>query len=119
MHPLLSDAQFSDLIKLGIAVVAAVPIVLTAHWSRQSKNNSQIARAEVEKNGGMTDPKPNLNDHVMYQTEMLESLILRQDNTDRILGDHLSHSKLMDQALAEMYLVYREKYYPRQPIDED
>lgn len=119
MFALISDNQVENLTNVAIALIAAVPLVLAAHWSRQSKNNSRIARAEVETNGGMTDPKPNLNDHVKYQTQMLEELVMRQDNTDKILGDHLAHSKLMDQALAEMYLVYREKYYPRQPIEED
>jgi len=123
--PLLSDPQVNSIAIVMVAIVGAIPVVLSAKWSREAKSNSQEAKSnsaqalqEVETNGGMESPLPNLNDHVKYQTQMAEQmlkLVNRMDErfTDhlddaedakKLLTDHIEHSKIMDKALAEVYL---------------
>lgn len=124
MHALITDSQFNSLALVLIAVITIVPTTLSAYWSRKAKNNSADAAsssaeaaAEVRTNGGMTDPNPNVNDHIKYQTEMLEKLmpiITRQENTENMLEEHLTHSKIMDQALSQVYF----KVMTDTPIDE-
>lgn len=115
MYPLLSDARFNSIIILGCAIVAAIPLILTAYWSKQSSKNSKAAAKEVMTNGGMTDPNPNINDHIKYNTEMLEGIVQRQLDTEKLLGDHIGHSRIMDQGLAEVYLHVMSKKL----VDED
>lgn len=104
MFPLITDAQVNSIALVIIAVIGIVPTTLAAFWARSAKNNSAETAKEVGTNGGMTDPHPNINDHVKYQTEMLEQLIQRQDNTEQLLATHISHSQIMDDALARVYL---------------
>lgn len=121
MTPLLSDSQFNSLALVLIAIVGIIPATLAAYWSRSARKESQEANAnsaeakensasalhEVQTNGGMSDPKPNLNDHVKYQTEMTEWLVRTVNSIDKRFCDHLEHSQLMDQALAEVYMKVR------------
>lgn len=123
--PLLSDPQVNSIAIVMVAIVGAVPVILSAKWSREARSNSQEAKSnsaqalhEVETNGGMESPLPNLNDHVKYQTSMAEEmlkLINRMDerfddhldeaaDAKKLLMDHIEHSKVMDKALAEVYL---------------
>lgn len=125
MYAMISEGNLTTIL---VATIAAVPLTLTAYWSRGAKKNSQEARAdsaeakknsaeakensaqalhEVSTNGGMSDPNPNLNDHVKYQTEMTEFLVRSHQALDRKFDAHLKHSAIMDQALAELYLKDR------------
>lgn len=116
MYPLITDSQFNSIALVLIAVVGIVPATLSAYWSRKAKNNSEETAAEIRTNGGMTDPNPNVNDHIKYQTEMLEQVLQRLDKNDQVLGDHLRHSKVMDEAVADLYLYIKP---PRFPKEED
>lgn len=118
MLPLVTDSQFNSIALVAIAVVGIVPTTLAAYWAKGAKNRSEEAAAEVRTNGGMTDPHPNVNDHIKYQTEMLERIVTRQDNTDMLLADHISHSKVMNQALAEVYLAVQPSKKLRFILDE-
>lgn len=103
-QPLLSDAQFQSLAIVMVAVITIIPTTLAAIWARSAKTSSAETAREVRTNGGMDDPEPNVNDHIKYQTVMLERLVERQDNTEQLLANHISHSQVMDAALAEIYL---------------
>lgn len=123
--PLISDPQVNSIAIVMVAVVGAIPVILSAKWSREAKSNSQDAKQnsaqalhEVETNGGMESPLPNLNDHVKYQTSMAEEMLKMVNRMDerfsdhlddataakQLLLDHIEHSKIMDKALAEVYL---------------
>lgn len=109
--PLLTDSQFNSVMLVVVAVVGIVPGVLAAYWAKGSKQNSKDAKdaaeeaaGQVRTNGGMSDPNPNVNDHIKYQTEMLESVVHELLNQKKILSDHIQHSNIMDQAIAEVYL---------------
>lgn len=104
MSPLFTDAQFNSIALVVVAIITIVPTTLAAFWARSAKNSSAETAREVSTNGGMSDENPNVNDHIKYQTEMLEGLVERQDNHEQLLANHLSHSKIMDQALAQVYL---------------
>jgi hypothetical protein len=119
VNPYFTDAQFQTLGLVVVAAITIVPATLAAIWSRQSKTNSKITADEVKSNGGMSDPVPNVNDHIKYQTEMLESIVFRLDNQDQILGDHLAKSNLMDQALAEVYLAWKKGDFTLRRTEED
>lgn len=119
MLPLLTDSQFNSIALVVIATVGIVPTTLAAYWAKGAKNRSEEAAAEVRTNGGMTDPNPNVNDHIKYQTEMLEQLMGRQDNTEKLLADHISVSKIMNQALAEVYLKVQPSNKLRFILDND
>lgn len=124
----LTDAQFNTIGLVLIAVIGIVPATLAAIWSRTAKTNSAeavensanaatasaaaqesaaVAAWEVRTNGGMSDPNPNLNDHVKYQTEMLENLHARINGVEVLLANHLEHSAVMDRALARVYLTVK------------
>lgn len=114
MNALVSDAQFNSIALVIIAVITIVPTTLAAYWSRGAKKESNQANAnsakalhEVATNGGMSDPNPNLNDHVKYQTEMLENLGKELADLKTDFSAHLTHSRTMDEALAELYLQIR------------
>lgn len=118
MYAMISEGNLTTIV---VATIAAVPLVLTAYWSRgakkssdeaksdakEAKKNSAQALHEVSTNGGMSDPNPNLNDHVKYQTQMIEFLVRDQQQLRRDFRQHLKHSSIMDQALAELYLQDR------------
>lgn len=117
---MVSDEVLQQIFSIPLALIAIVPATLAAIWARQSKTTSAETAREIKTNGGMTDPNPNVNDHVKYQTKMIEELLLRQDNTEKMLGDHLTHSQIMDQAVAEMYLAYRRgEFTLNPPFEED
>lgn len=118
MLPLITDAQFNSVALVVIAVIGIVPTTLAAFWSRSAKKNSAEAADQVRTNGGMSDPNPNVNDHIKYQTQMLEQLVERQDNTEELLANHISHSRLMDSALAEVYLAVKPSKALRFKLDE-
>lgn len=104
MHPLITDSQFNSLALILVAAIGIIPSVLAALWARKAKNSSEDAAKQVRTNGGMEDPNPNVNDHIKYQTKLLESIVERQDNTEHLLGNHIAHSRIMDQALSQVYL---------------
>lgn len=128
MVPFISDAQFAGVVAILVAAVTGVPTTLAAYWAYKAKSTSTEAKQEsaaaredsavakeqaaaaayeVMPNGGMGSPVPNLNDHVQYQTEMLEKLmplIIRVDGLDTTLTDHLRQANIMFHAVAEMYL---------------
>lgn len=119
MNAMISDAQFNSIALVLIAAITIIPTTLAAYWARgakkdsgEAKENSAKALHEVATNGGMSDPNPNLNDHVKYQTEMLENLTKGHDDLQSAFEAHLAHSKTMDEALAELYLQIRPE--PRQ-----
>lgn len=124
MLPLLSDSQFNSLALIIIAGLGLVGTLFSAYWARgakdqakEAKKNSQQALHEVSTNGGMSDPNPNLNDHVKYQTEMTEWLVRNQQSMWTKFEQHLKHSQMMDQALAEVYMEVRPE--PKQwPAEE-
>lgn len=130
MLPLLSDQKFNSIALIVIAVVGLVPVLLSAYWSRSAKKSSaeavinsaearssaEAAAQEVLTNGGMTDPNPNLNDHVKYQTAMLEALQGVPDRMSKIEADfaeHLKFSSFMGQGMAEMYLHVMGREVPK------
>lgn len=125
MLPLISDARFNSIALVIIAVVGIVPLTLTAYYSRGAKKNSQAAAdsahaaaKEVLTNGGMSDPNPNLNDHVKYQTEMLERLQGLPERMDKLEGEfqeHIQYAAYMGRGMAEMYLEVMGKEPPQQP----
>lgn len=106
-HPLLTDPQFNSIAIVVVAVITIIPTTLAAYWARSAKQSSAETAREVLTNGGMESPLPNVNDHIKYQTMMLEQLVERQDNTERLLGNHIAHSQVMDAALAEVYLTVK------------
>ncbi len=105
--PMISDAQFNSIAIVVVAVITIVPTTLAAYWSRSANKNSAETAREVRTNGGMSDPNPNVNDHIKYQTEMLERIVERQNNTEQLLANHIAHSRVMDTALAEVYLAVK------------
>lgn len=114
MNAMISDAQFNSIALVIIAAITIIPTTLAAYWARgakkdsgEAKENSAKALHEVATNGGMSDPNPNLNDHVKYQTQMLESLGAKFSDLRADFDAHLAHSKIMDEALAELYLEIR------------
>lgn len=125
MNAMMTDAQFTELVRtmglIAVAIIGAISSTLAAYWARTAKQNSAAAKEnsagalnEVRTNGGMSDPNPNMNDHVKYQTEMLEAMgtqvgDLREEVTtlSTTVKDHIAHGKLMDQALAELYLAVK------------
>lgn len=114
MHPLLSDSQFNSLALIIIAGLGLIGTLFSAYWARgakdqakEAKQNSEQALHEVSTNGGMSDPNPNLNDHVKYQTEMMEWIVRNHQGLRTDFDKHLKHSAIMDQALAELYLKDR------------
>lgn len=107
LPPAITDAQFNSLALVIIAMITIIPTTLAAFWSNSANRNSAATAKQVRTNGGMDDPDPNINDHIKYQTEMLERLTERQDNHEMLLANHIAHSKIMDSALAEVYLQVR------------
>ena len=121
MLALISDARFDSLTSVLLAGIAIIPATLAAFWARSAKQNSDEAKTnsaeakkasaqaahEVSTNGGMSDPNPNLNDHVKYQTEMTEFLVVTLKDFRKDFDNHLKHSDVMDQALAEVYMKVR------------
>lgn len=105
--PLLTDPQFNSIAIVVVAIVTIIPTTLAAFWARSAKQSSAEVSREVMTNGGMESLVPNVNDHIKYQTTMLETLVERQDNTEQLLANHISHSKVMDAALAEVYLTVK------------
>lgn len=117
--PLISDARFNSIALVLIAVIGGAATLLTAYWAHGAKKNSEETAAQVRTNGGMSDPDPNVNDHIKYQTRMLERLTERQDNHEQLLADHISHSRIMDRALAEVYLAVKPTARLRFILDEE
>jgi len=105
--PLLTDPQFNSIAIVLVAIIAIIPTTLAAFWARSAKNSSANAEKEMVTNGGMGSQVPNVNDHIKYQTTMLEGLVERQDNHEQLLATHIAHSRIMDAALAEVYLAVR------------
>lgn len=116
--PLLTDPQFNSIAIVVVALITIIPTTLAAYWARSAKNSSANAEAEVTTNGGMESAVPNVNDHIKYQTEMLERLVERQDNTETLLANHISHSRVMDAALAEVYLTVKPTIRMRHIFEE-
>lgn len=114
MFPLLTDSQFNSLALIAIAAITILPATLSAIWSRSAKANSAAAMKsadqaahEVLTNGGMSDPNPNLNDHVKYQTEMLEKLVglpKRMDTLESSFEEHVQQAAYLGRGVADMYL---------------
>lgn len=117
--PLISDARFNSIALVLIAVIGGAATLLTAYWSHGAKKNSEETAAQVRTNGGMSDPEPNVNDHIKYQTKMLERLTERQDNHEQLLADHISHSRIMYRARADVYLAVKPTARLRFILDEE
>lgn len=123
MNLWMTDSQFNTVGLIIIAVITIAPSMLAAYWANKAKSNSQHARDsaasaahQVMNNGGMSDPDPNLNDHIKYQTQMLEALGQTVEtlggslvDVDGRLTEHLDHSVVMDTALAEVYLLLKNE----------
>jgi len=118
MSPLITDPQFNSIAIVIVALITIIPTTLAAWWARSAKNSSAETAREVVTNGGMESPIPNVNDHIKYQTEMLEGLVERQDNTEKLLANHISHSRVMDAALAEVYLTVKPTIRMRHIFEE-
>jgi Co/Zn/Cd efflux system component len=103
MLPLITEVQINSITLVLVAVIGIVPATLAAIWSRRAKNSSEEAAEQVRTNGGMSYPDPNVNDHIKYQTGMLEELLGRQAASEKLLEDHIAHSAMMDQVLADVY----------------
>ena len=116
--PLLTDSQFNSIALVVVALIAIIPTTLAAYWAKSANRNSAETAREVKTNGGMGDPVPNINDHIKYQTTMLEGLTERQDNHEQLLANHISHSKVMDAALAEVYLMVVPSMKDRRIFEE-
>ena len=144
---LLSELHLNAMVLIIVAVIAATPGVLAAYWSRSAQKMSSDALSEVKTNGGMTDPHPNLNDHVKYQTVMSENLVqtvntiasevtsiasqvnvvdMKVNTVDGRVSDlgekvqrHIAHSNVMDQALAEVYFEVKptQKVWPQESLN--
>lgn len=106
-YPLLTDPQFNSIAIVVVSVITIIPTTLAAYWARSAKQSSAETAREVMTNGGMESELPNVNDHIKYQTEMLEGLVERQDNHEQLLANHIAHSRVMDAALAEVYLMVK------------
>lgn len=111
MAPLLTDAQFNSIALIIVAVITIIPTTLAAYWARTAKSNSEEAKEnsagalhEVKANGGMSDPDPTLKDYVKFVGENVESLARRQSRLEDTLEAHLAESKIMNSALAQVYL---------------
>lgn len=111
MAPLLTDAQFNSIALIIVAVITIIPTTLAAYWARTAKSNSEEAKEnsagalhEVKENGGMSDPDPTLKDYVKFVGESVESLARRQSRLEDTLEAHLAESKIMNSALAQVYL---------------
>jgi hypothetical protein len=117
MIPLLADAGWYSIASILTAFIAIVPATLAAIWSRKSKSNTASVLEEVRTNGGMGDPNPNINDHIKYQTQMMEKIVDKVSDVDDRLNDHLDHSKVMDKALAEVYLTVMQQQEERDNKD--
>lgn len=120
MVPLLTDGQFNSVALVCVAAITIIPTTLAAYWARSAKKSSAETADQVRTNGGMSDPNPNVNDHIKYQTEMLEGLVERQAEHDKLLSGHIKHSRIMDRALAKVYLVVRPdlKFDDEMNLDE-
>lgn len=106
-HPLLTDPQVNSIAIVIVAVITIIPTTLAAFWARSAKQSSAETAREVMTNGGMESELPNVNDHIKYQTAMLEGLVERQDNHEQLLANHIAHSRVMDAALAEVYMTVK------------
>lgn len=111
MLALITDAQFDSVATFLAAGVAIIPATLAAVWSRTAKKNSGEAKSssaealhEVKSNGGMSDPDPTLKDYIKFVGQEMEDQGVRLENLDKTLQEHLRHGKMMDEALAEVYM---------------
>lgn len=116
--PLLTDPQFNSVAIVVVALITIIPTTLAAYWAKSANKNSAETAREVRTNGGMDDPHPNVNDHIKYQTQMLEGLTERQDNHEQLLANHIAHSRVMDAALAEVYLTVKPTIRMQKIFDE-
>lgn len=107
MTPMLSDGHLTILASVIVAAIGIVPGTLAAIWSRKAKTNSEGALHEVKANGGMSDPDPTLKDYIKYVGENGEHLSRRVNNLEVLLDEHLKHSRIMDRALAEVFMTVR------------
>jgi hypothetical protein len=114
MYPLLTDAQFQSLSLVVVAMIGIIPATLAAVWARNAKANSAEAKSnsadalhEVKANGGMEDPDPTLKDYIKFVGENTMSNTDRLSKLEEVLEAHLAHSKIMDSALAQVFLTIR------------
>jgi hypothetical protein len=125
VQPLITDARFESLVTLGIAVITAGPIILGAYWaktanynSKQARQNSADALHEVKANGGMSDPDPTLKDYIKFVGESVEQNTRRTDKIEALLEEHLKHSRIMDSALAEVFMAVKPDLKNRDPLED-
>lgn len=141
MTLLLSDAQFNSLALVVIALITTVGAFITTRNSSKAKSNSADAKQnseeakrnseeakqnsadvlnEVQTNGGMSSPEPNLNDHIKHQTKVLEEISEMILSVDDRLKDHLKSHKFLDPALAKLYLTVKpDGVFPSGGIDDN
>lgn len=101
---MITDGQWTAIASIVVAAIAAVPATLAARWSRQANANAGKALHEVKANGGMSDPDPTLKDYIKYVGESVEQHSRRLNNVEALLDEHLKHSRVMDRALAAVFL---------------
>ena len=128
MVPILSDVQVNSLAIVIVAAITIIPTTLAAVFSFKSNKTSNKTAKEVLTNGGMdtNDPDgPNINDHIKHQTRLLEEIQTAQseqseynEETRSMLKDHMTQSKLMDQALAEVYLEVMPQSKVKEAFEE-
>ena len=129
MLPHITDSQFNSVALVVVALITIIPVTLTAFWSRSAQKNSAAAKVsaaeaadQVRTNGGMSDPNPNLNDHVKYQTELLEKLQdvpYRLGTLETAFEDHVAVANTMGRGMAEMYLHIMGREAPKLYLDRD
>ena len=112
-----------DVTSVVIAVITIVPGILAAHWARGAKKDAKDAKEnsagtlhEVHSNGGMSGPKPTLKDYMKHHATELErvnvsvtSLERRFKKLETTFADETKHNRVMDRALGELYLAYRNE----------
>lgn len=121
MIPLITDSQVNSVALVIIAAITIVPATMAAlnakkakdnsvqakHDSAEARQNSADVLNEVQTNGGMTSPNPNLNDHIKHQTLLIEGISETVNSLDNRFSRHLQSHEFMDPALAELYLTVR------------
>ncbi len=114
MLPLVSDAQFNSIALVVIAAIGIIPGTLAVVYSRKASNNAVEAKEnsagalhEVKANGGMSDPDPTLKDYIKFVGESVVNQDTRLSALENLLEEHLAHSKIMDSALAQVFLHIR------------
>lgn len=103
--PQMTDASVTAMSMVAVAVITIVPSTLAAVWSHKgnTKAKESLSKAEetlheVKANGGMDGPDPTMKDYIKHLSK-------EQAQLKKAFEAHMVHSKVMDQALAQVYLA--------------